>query len=157
MLAIGILLSIHFICNNVCWQKYSSFDTACDVRCTDYVAHDGNIYSVRAFSKLQNDTLFIQIDQCNQVTKNINEMLLKILVFFILCCPFSPISVENQFCCKVPLSMCCVTYEYDCIQFCQKARYKIKVNWDYINVIKIAYKIEWIKWRLAYLVNILSQ
>ena len=49
------------------------------------------IFIVTAFSKLQNDTLFIDIDQRNQVL--LHKILLDILiVFFTLCCLFSSIS-----------------------------------------------------------------
>ena len=63
----------------------------CDVACWKGILNDGNfefnIYSGRAFSKLQNGTLFIEIDQCIAIMCYI-EYCLKFFEFFIICCLF---------------------------------------------------------------------
>ncbi len=63
----------------------------CDVACQkgDF-AYDGNfelnIYFVRALSVLQNNTLFIEIDQCNQV---LYLRLENLIVFFVFAACFA--------------------------------------------------------------------
>ena len=90
------LLIVHYIFNSQLWCSSSKEGTLHVMAILSY--------SVRAFSKLQNDT-FLEINQHNRVLQMKYCWKLSLL-FFILCRLFS--FIENISAAESPLSICCI-------------------------------------------------
>ncbi len=96
------------------WAQFTLWFTTCmwcstSKRVTLHGNLEVNIYSIRAFSKLQNGTLFIEINQNNKVWNTPGEILLKILIVFCIFCCFH-LFLENISATKSPFLVCYITY-----------------------------------------------
>ncbi len=125
ILTVWVKVHTRITLSNWRWKMgyvHSGFPCQCNiVVCTvHYIRHslilyirlyctDTAIYSGKAFSKLQNDTLFIEIDQNNQVLSM--KYYWKFLFSFIFCSLFSPIPWKQNSAAKSPHSMFCITNE----------------------------------------------